>query len=162
MMLGSSGGAAGCLALVGLAFALGATARPWHKMLALAGVFGYLFAFGCGLAGGPWLVNGEIYPTRVRGVANSAAAASNWLANYVVAETFLSVIKLVGASATFFALSAVCALGGLWLWRSLPETAGCTIEQIEAIFRPSAAAPACARAARTPRTRTARRSSATN
>ena len=102
-------------------------------------MFGYLFAFGCGLAGGPWLVNGEIYPTRVRGVANAAAATSNWLANYVVAETFLSVVKLAGASATFLALGAVCALGGLWLWRALPETAGCTIEQIEAIFRPSAA-----------------------
>ena len=39
-----------------------------------------------------------------------------------------------GEPATFGTFGVVCALGALWLWRALPETAGKSLEEIEGLF----------------------------
>jgi Sugar (and other) transporter len=44
----------------------------------------YLAAFSPGMGPVPWAVNAEIYPLQLRGLANGAATASNWLANAAV------------------------------------------------------------------------------
>ena len=44
----------------------------------------YLAAFSPGMSPVPWAVNAEIYPQQLRGLANGAATASNWLANAAV------------------------------------------------------------------------------
>jgi hypothetical protein len=51
----------------------------------LFGVVTYLIGFGLGLSSGPWVVNAEIYPTRLRGLGQASACTANWAANYVVA-----------------------------------------------------------------------------
>ena len=38
-----------------------------------------------------WLINAEIFPTRARALANAAAAAANWGANFLVSESFLHI-----------------------------------------------------------------------
>ena len=62
----------------------------------LAGVVGYLLSFGVGLSSGPWVVNAEIYPTRLRGIGNAGACTMNWIANYAVSATFLTACKALG------------------------------------------------------------------
>ena len=44
-----------------------------------------ILRFGLGLSSGPWVVNAEIYPTRLRGLGQASACTANWAANYVVA-----------------------------------------------------------------------------
>ena len=134
LLVPSTLASATCLLVVAAAFARGISA-PANHFAALGGVFCYLLAFGLGLSSGPWVVNSEIYPTRVRGVGNSAACFVNWAANYVVSATFLSACRAFGNAATFAGLAFVGYAGALWIHRSLPETNGLTLEDIEDLFR---------------------------
>lgn len=58
----------------------------------------YLAAFSPGLGPVPWAVNAELFPLPVRGLAMGLAATSNWVANAVVAQTFLTLTQLLGGS----------------------------------------------------------------
>ena len=54
----------------------------------------YLVSFGAGLSSVPWVVNSEIYPQRVRSAGMAQAVVANWLLNFLVSETFLSLAKV--------------------------------------------------------------------
>ena len=70
------------MACVALAFWAGIDT---YKYVGLVGVVTDLIGFGLGLSSGPWVVNAEIYPTRLRGLGQASACTANWAANYVVA-----------------------------------------------------------------------------
>src|SRR5699024_6175708 len=44
----------------------------------------FISSFAIGVGGTGWLIQGEIFPTAVRGRAAAIAAAVNWLANYLL------------------------------------------------------------------------------
>ena len=106
-----------------------------YGILALIGLLGYLLAFGCGLSPGPWVINAEIYPLHIRGLGNSAATTTNWLANYAVSATFLSLIAWLGEGGTFALFALICFMATAWLYARLPETSGLSLEAIEDLFR---------------------------
>jgi SP family arabinose:H+ symporter-like MFS transporter len=78
-----------------------------------------------------WLLISEIYPTKIRGKAMSLATMCVWGANWVVASSFLSLIRTAGMAATFwiFALISLLAIVFSFIW--VPETKGKTLEAIE-------------------------------
>ena len=94
----------------------------------------YLLCFGIGMSPVPWAINSEIYPLRVRTACVGIATAANWITNFIVAATFLSLQDLVTKPGAFWLYGGVAVLGAIWLWRAMPETAGRSLEQIEAIF----------------------------
>ena len=104
----------------------------------------YLVVFGIGLSPMPWTVNSEIYPQRARATCVSIATGVNWSANYLVAATFLSTSKLLSTGTTpsgdpkpdgaFWLYGGIAALGWLWLYGTMPETKGKTLEEIEGLF----------------------------
>ena len=65
----------------------------------VAGMVVYLLCFGIGMSPVPWAVNAEIYPMRVRGACMGIATASNWVMNFIVAATFLTLQDAVDAAA---------------------------------------------------------------
>lgn len=130
LMLPSLVGAGCSLTLVGLSF----FDIDRFKYMAIVGVFTYLLSFGSGLSSGPWVVNSEIYPLSVRGVGNAAAISTNWVFNFVISLTFLTLCNTIGRPATFLTLAVLSFVGVFWLYSALPETRGLTLEEIEGLF----------------------------
>mmetsp|Transcript_37679 Transcript_37679/g.70463 ORF Transcript_37679/g.70463 Transcript_37679/m.70463 type:complete len:514 (+) Transcript_37679:57-1598(+) len=111
--------------------------------LSLMGMCFYLFTFGIGMAPVPWLVNAEIYPLEVRSVANSLATAANWVANYIVAQTFLDIAEALSTNqeepsthpdGAFWLYGAVAIIGFFSLFWKMPETANKTLEEMDEVF----------------------------
>ncbi len=132
LLLASLGGMSLSLAALGLGFAVGGAALKWIGVLSLAV---YIASFAIGLGPVFWLLISEIFPLKIRGQAASIATMANWLSNFLVSLTFLSLLNRLGSVWTFL-LYAVLSLAGLWFcFRFVPETKGVPLEQIERDLR---------------------------
>lgn len=78
-----------------------------------------------------WLIIAEIYPLDVRGLAMSFATSAQWLTNFIVAATFLSILIRFGPSLTFWLYGLMCFIAFAFCLSMVPETNGLSLEQIE-------------------------------
>uniref|UniRef100_A0A0D9W727 Major facilitator superfamily (MFS) profile domain-containing protein n=1 Tax=Leersia perrieri TaxID=77586 RepID=A0A0D9W727_9ORYZ len=99
--------------------------------LALVALGAYIVSYSPGMGTVPWIVNSEIYPLRFRGVCGGIAAVANWVSNLIVTQTFLSLTKALGTSATFFLFCAVSAFALVVIFFTVPETKGLQFEEVE-------------------------------
>lgn len=130
ILMTASGGMA--VALTVLVVGLTLPGAPAYVMLTSILFYVAFFAFGMGP--GPWLIISEIFPTKVRGRAASIATSTLWSGALLVTFTFLSLVntlKLSGTFALFGVLSLACFL---YVWKSVPETKGRTLEQIQELW----------------------------
>jgi MFS transporter, SP family, galactose:H+ symporter len=132
LLLVSLGGMGVALAALALGFAIGGETLKWIGVLSLAV---YIAAFAVGLGPVFWLLISEIYPLNVRGQAASVATMANWLSNFVVSLTFLSLLNALGSVATFLLYAVLCVVGVLFCLRFVPETRGVPLELIERDLR---------------------------
>ena len=120
------------LAALGLGFAVGGEALKWIGVLSLAL---YIASFAIGLGPVFWLLISEIFPLNVRGQAASVATMANWLSNFVVSLTFLSLLNALGSVWTFLLYAVLCLVGVWFCLRFVPETRGVPLEWIERDLR---------------------------
>ncbi|GMF10715.1 unnamed protein product [Phytophthora lilii] len=97
-------------------------------------LFIYLACFASGMGSMPWAINAEIYPLHVRSFALSIATSVNWLFNLLVSFTFLSVVDILEPYGAFWLYASFALFGLGYLWKTLPETKGLELEEIESIF----------------------------
>lgn len=111
-----------------LKFDLGGDLRAWW-------VIGCLIVFMTFNAGGiqvvGWLTGSEIYPIAIRDQALGAHAAMLWGSNLLLTGTALSVTKALGVGGAMWLYAGFNALGWLFIFRCVPETAGRSLEDIE-------------------------------
>jgi SP family galactose:H+ symporter-like MFS transporter len=98
-------------------------------------VFIISFAFSLGPV--VWTVINEVFPGRVRGRAVAVATAVNWGAAFLVSQFFLTLIDAIGTSATFWLFAFFCLAGWIWVFRTVPETKGRSLEEIEKSWQPA-------------------------
>lgn len=91
----------------------------------------YIISYAPGLGTVPWIVNSEIYPLRYRGIGGGMAAVSNWMANLLVSETFLTLTKALGSAGTFLLFAGLSFVGLIFLYLFVPETKGMKFEEVE-------------------------------
>jgi len=145
LLIGLTGMALG-LCVLGLGFLFGTGSDLGWLIAGSLAV--YVGSFAIGLGPVFWLLISEIFPLAIRARGMSAATIANWLANLVVALTFLDLIDLLGRPGVFF-LYAALTLGALLFSRILvPETKGLSLEAVEALWRKRAGEPQPAAAAR--------------
>lgn len=141
LVLLSLGGVVLTLVLEGTAFAItewscamAADICSLSSSLSLGAMALYLLSFGVGMAPVPWAISAEIYPMKVRSACIAIGTAGNWMANVLVAATFLSLQELVSRPGAFWVYGSFALVGFGWLGWCLPETKGKTLEQIQYLF----------------------------
>ena len=83
----------------------------------------YVASFAISMGPIFWLLIAEIYPLKIRGLAAGIAAGANWIANFAVFLTFLSLLKLLGPSLTFWIMECFHLAHGCFLiiWFQRPK-----------------------------------------
>jgi SP family arabinose:H+ symporter-like MFS transporter len=118
------------LGMVGLMFYLGQNGLP-----VLLSILLFVAAFAVAMGPIPWIVNSEIFPTKLRGRAMSVAIFALWLADWIVTQTFPTLRESAGPAATFWVYAVCSLLSTLFVLALVPETKGRTLEEIEASWR---------------------------
>ena len=66
-----------------------------YWITSLTGLILYLAFFAPGMGPMPWTVTSELYPLRVRSLCTSITAGTNWVSNFAVSMTFLTLCRAV-------------------------------------------------------------------
>ncbi|MBN2578595.1 MAG: sugar porter family MFS transporter [Pirellulales bacterium] len=135
LMLGGSLLQAAALAAVGWIYYVNGS-----NALLLVFVLIYVAAFCAAMGPVVWIVISEIFPNKVRGRAMTVATFALWTACYLVSQTYPMLVKQIGNAPTFQIYSILSLLTFCFVWSSVPETKGRTLEEIEAAWlqqRPS-------------------------
>lgn len=101
----------------------------------LAGVLAFVAAFAMAMGPVPWIVNSEIFPTKLRGRAMAVSIFLLWLACYGVSQTFPRLLEAIGPAKTFWTYGAFSLVSWFFVVWMLPETKGRTLEEIQAAWR---------------------------
>jgi len=92
-----------------------------------------IFIAGFAMSAGPliWTLCSEVQPLKGRDFGIGASTFTNWVGNYIVGVTFLSLLNGIGNANTFWLYAALNVVFiGLTFWL-IPETKGVTLEKIE-------------------------------
>jgi len=111
------------------------TPRIWVGMIGLSL---FIASFAIGVGGTGWLIQGEMFPTAIRGQAASIAACTDWLANYALIESFPASQRAVGLGWVLVVFAALCVIAIAFVYRYLPETKQLTVEEINLVFEEQA------------------------
>jgi len=100
--------------------------------LILAAILLYIAAFAISLGPVMWAMFSEIFPTRMRGVAISAAGFFNSLVSFGVQKLFPTGLAEVGPAGVFLFFGVFAALAFVFSLFIVPETKGKSLEELEA------------------------------
>jgi len=92
------------------------------------------FQFGWGPV--CWILVSEIPTARLRALNVSVAAATQWLFNFIVARTVLTMQSTMGEAGfgMFFMFGSFDFLMGAFVWFFIPETKGVSLEKMDELF----------------------------
>ena len=77
-----------------------------------------------------WVLLGEMFPNKIRAAAMSVAVAANWIANFIVSETFPGLVGIsLGLAYGLFTLGALVSF--FYVSRYVKETKGVQLEDME-------------------------------
>jgi sugar porter (SP) family MFS transporter len=118
------------LAAAGLEYFTG-TARI---VVVMIGLSAFIASFAIGVGGTGWLLQGEVFPTAVRGQAASTGATVDWLANFALIEVFPVWQGAIGLSWVLVCFAGLCVMAIAFVYRFVPETKGHSVEEVTRIF----------------------------
>ena len=87
-----------------------------------------------------YLLNSEIYPLRIRAISSSMVMCFHFANQYGNSRAVTNMLLTpddggLGPAGTFWFFTVVTAIGGLWAWFFIPETAGRSLEGMDDLFR---------------------------
>jgi MFS transporter, SP family, arabinose:H+ symporter len=118
------------VAAIGVAYLTGAP----KIVVVMIGFSFFITSFAIGVGGTGWLIQGEVFPTSVRGSAAASAATVNWLANFVIIVAFPTLNTAFGLPAVMLLFSGLALVAVLFVARFLPETKTLSVEEVVAVF----------------------------
>ena len=103
-------------------------------VVVMIGLSAFIASFAVGVGGTGWLLQGEVFPTSVRGQAASTGATVDWLANFALIEVFPVWQGAIGLDWVLVCFAGLCVMAILFVYRFVPETKGHSVEEITRIF----------------------------
>lgn len=100
-----------------------------YATLALVGAHVYVFFFAMSWGVVVWVMLGEMFPNKIRALALSVAASAQWLANWVVTQSFPSMSRW-SLSGSYLIYSIMAFLSILFVLRFIKETKGKALEEM--------------------------------
>lgn len=87
-----------------------------------------------------YLLNSEIYPLRIRAISSSMVMCFHFANQYGNSRAVTNMLLTsddggLGPAGTFWFFTIVTAIGGLWAWFFIPETAGRSLEGMDGLFQ---------------------------
>lgn len=107
------------------------TLQDSYGWIALAGLVLFIAGFAIGLGPVFWLMISEIYPVGVRSKAMSVTTVCNWGANFVVAQTFLTLSSAITRQGVFFLYAGLAVFALVFFVTRVPETRGKSLEDLQ-------------------------------
>jgi MFS family permease len=122
------------LTAIGIVFAIGGSDRHGAgAVVAIVALAVYTGSFAIGLGPVFWLLISELYPqhvrgtaTHIRGTATSVATMANWVANFVVTISFLTLLNAITDAGTFFLFATITVFAVVCSPARRTATTGCT------------------------------------
>ena len=118
------------VAAVGVAFLTGAP----KIIVVMVGFAFFITSFAIGVGGTGWLIQGEVFPTAVRGRAAAIGASVDWLANFVIILAFPALNTGFGLGWVMVLFAVLAVLAIVFIARYLPETKGLPLEDVVEVF----------------------------
>ncbi len=79
-----------------------------------------------------WVLLGEMFPNKIRAAAMSIGVMANWIANFIVSETFPTLVSIsLGLAYGLFTLGALISF--FYVWKFVKETKGVELENMESL-----------------------------
>ncbi|AWN16840.1 sugar porter family MFS transporter [Salinisphaera sp. LB1] len=120
-----------CMALLGVLYAIGLQSHPLLQYGALGFLAIFVISYAMSAAPMVWILCSEIQPLKGRDFGVACSTVTNWLSNFVIGVTFLSLLNVLGNANTFWLYAALNFLFILFTLLLIPETKGVSLEQIE-------------------------------
>lgn len=100
-------------------------------------VLGYIASFA--LSWGPvvWVMLSEIFPNKVRSLALAIAVGAQWIANFIVSQTFPMMVDnpylktQFNGAFPFWIYAFMGVLSVIFIYSLVPETKGKSLEELE-------------------------------
>ncbi|KAM4066636.1 major facilitator superfamily protein [Hirsutella rhossiliensis] len=104
--------------------------------VAIACIYLWAAAFQFGWGPACWILVSEIPTARLRAMNVALAAAVQWLFNFVMARTVLTMQNTMGKAGygMFFMFGSFDVLMGIFVWFCVPETKGISLEKMDELF----------------------------
>lgn len=100
----------------------------------VAAIFLFIAASTIGYLVVPWVMIGELYPSKVRGIMGGMTTFCGHFCVFVVVKTFPFLRSTISQYGTFWLYGTVSLLGTIYFYYILPETKGRTLQEIEDYF----------------------------
>ena len=108
-------------------------------VLVMVGFAFFITAFAIGVGGTGWLIQGEMFPTAVRGRAASIGASVDWVANFAIIQIFPILQAGIGLAWVMVIFAILSVVAVLFVARFLPETKQMSLEEVIGLFEQRAA-----------------------
>jgi sugar porter (SP) family MFS transporter len=131
----SMGGYTGMIVFALVAAAgLTLTHGTFRLVVIMIGLDFFIASFAIGVGGTGWTLQGEVFPTAVRGQAAAFCAMIDWLANFALIEAFPVTQNAISLSGVLVVFAGLAALAIVFIWKFLPETKNLSVEEIIGLF----------------------------
>ena len=106
----------------------------WQVVAGFLGIalinVGFVFGFGALV----WVYASEAFPARLRAYGASAMLTADLVANWIIANYFLTAMERVGGAVSFGFFAVMAILAWVFVYKMAPETKGRELEEIRTFW----------------------------